>query len=116
MLLVHEPPSRVKCGFSLLISAIALSAAPGSHFVMRAKTSPWWIGRHAGSMRSLHAGLFDHFQVFGDVDVDHAFGAELADRLAVAAGELVHHDAAVLAVADLRDERRDADAAHVARC
>ena len=77
MLFVHEPPSMREAGpLALECSAMALSAAPGSHFVMRANTAPWWIGRQAGSMRSRDAGLLDHFQVLGDVDGDDALGAE----------------------------------------
>ena len=50
MLFVHEPPSRRNCGFSRLISSRARSAAPGPHFAMRANTTPWLMGRQAGSI------------------------------------------------------------------
>ena len=113
MLFVHEPPSSEKFGCSRLISARALSAAPGSHLLMRANTWPWWIGRHAGSIRSFTPACSISSRYSVTLTVDDALGAEAADRLPVAAGEFVHHDAAVLAVADLRHQRRDPDAAHL---
>ena len=62
----------------------------------------------------LDAGRFEHFQILGGVHVDDAFGAELVDRLAIGGGEFVHHHAAVFAVADLGDDRRNGNAADVA--
>src|SRR5262249_4461877 len=53
-----------------------------------------------------HTGLLDHLQIFGDVHGDNALGAEAREGLTETVGKLVHHHAAVLTVADLRDERR----------
>src|SRR5262245_58502344 len=72
------------------------------------------VDRPACGQHSLrHPRLFDQLQVLRNVDRDDAFAADAADRLPVAAREFVHHDAAVLAVADLGHDRRDADAAHL---